>query len=153
MKSNTTRRSQPITRSRLRSPTSKSMTTVLWPRNASPAPKAAAVVVLPTPPLPDVMTTTLAKDPPCAARARQPYCRRRHFPARQERRATLIAIPQGLIAGDGQPVLNQCNLNRESVLLRRQLLADEVAPGDADQLGLEARAEDPCGGIAAGAGQ
>jgi hypothetical protein len=56
----TTRRSQPITRSRLRKPTSKSMTTVLWPRNASPAAKAAAVVVLPTPPLPDVIATTFA---------------------------------------------------------------------------------------------
>src|SRR5438309_567002 len=41
MKSNTTRRSQPMTRSRLRKPTSKSMTTVLWPRMASPAEIAA----------------------------------------------------------------------------------------------------------------
>jgi hypothetical protein len=39
----------------------------LCPRNASPAAKAAAVVVLPTPPLPDVMTTTFAKTPPLAA--------------------------------------------------------------------------------------
>jgi hypothetical protein len=43
-------------KSRLRKPTSKSMTAVLWPRNASPAEKLALVVVLPTPPLPEVTT-------------------------------------------------------------------------------------------------
>jgi hypothetical protein len=41
----------------LRKPTSKSITTVLWPRNANPDAKLALVVVLPTPPLPDVTTT------------------------------------------------------------------------------------------------
>src|SRR3954447_5734853 len=60
MRSNTTRRSAPITRSRLRRPTSKSTTTTLSPRCASAAPSAAVVVVLPTPPLPDVTTKTLA---------------------------------------------------------------------------------------------
>src|SRR6187399_2150880 len=58
MRSNTTRRSAPITRSRLRSPTSKSMTTTLCPLCASAAPSAAVDVVLPTPPLPDVTTMT-----------------------------------------------------------------------------------------------
>src|SRR5262252_7204338 len=62
MKSNTTRRSHPITRSRLRNPTSKSMTTVRLPRSARPAAIAAADVVLPTPPLPDVSTMSLAKE-------------------------------------------------------------------------------------------
>jgi hypothetical protein len=33
------------------------MTTVLWPRNAKPEAKLALVVVLPTPPLPEVTTT------------------------------------------------------------------------------------------------
>ena len=47
-------------RSRLRKPTSKSITAVLWPRNASPEAKLALVVVLPTPPLPDVTTMILA---------------------------------------------------------------------------------------------
>src|SRR5260221_13123028 len=61
MKSKTTRRSQPMMRSRLRNPTSKSMTTVFLPRWASPVANAAAVVVLPTPPLPEVTTTTCAK--------------------------------------------------------------------------------------------
>src|SRR5690348_9927562 len=60
MKSNTTRRSHPITMSRLRKPTSKSMTTVFLPRSARPAPSAAVEVVLPTPPLPEVMTMILA---------------------------------------------------------------------------------------------
>src|SRR5271169_4557023 len=63
MKSKTTRRSTPMIRSRLRKPTSKSMTTVLCPRWAKPVAKAADVVVLPTPPLPDVMVMTLANQP------------------------------------------------------------------------------------------
>src|SRR4051794_26633142 len=60
MRSNTTRRSAPITRSRLRRPTSKSTTTTLCPLWASAAPSAAVEVVFPTPPLPEVTTRTLA---------------------------------------------------------------------------------------------
>src|SRR5919198_4895966 len=60
MRSNTTRRSAPRTRSRLRRPTSKSTTTTVWPVCASAAPRAAVDVVLPTPPLPDVTTKTCA---------------------------------------------------------------------------------------------
>src|SRR5436190_16751009 len=60
MRSKTTRRSAPITRSRFRKPTSKSTTTTFCPASASAAPKAAVEVVLPTPPLPDVTTSTLA---------------------------------------------------------------------------------------------
>src|SRR5690606_16756132 len=56
-KSYTTRRSQPMIKSRLRRPTSKSMTAVLKPRMARPEEKLALVVVLPTPPLPEVTTT------------------------------------------------------------------------------------------------
>src|ERR1700676_4040321 len=48
-----------MTRSRLRSPTSKSTTTTFCPACASAAPRAAVEVVLPTPPLPDVTTRTL----------------------------------------------------------------------------------------------
>src|SRR5689334_2512554 len=58
MRSNTTRRSAPIIRSRLRRPTSKSTTATLCPLRASAAPKAAVEVVFPTPPLPDVTTNT-----------------------------------------------------------------------------------------------
>ena len=57
---NTTRRSAPITRSRLRKPTSKSTTTTVCPPCASAAPSAAVEVVLPTPPLPDVTTRIFA---------------------------------------------------------------------------------------------
>src|SRR5258708_40245942 len=60
MRSNTTRRSAPKTRSRLRRPTSKSMTTTFSPSCARAAPSAAVEVVFPTPPLPDVTTRTLA---------------------------------------------------------------------------------------------
>src|SRR5438445_5400070 len=60
MRSNTTRRSAPRTRSRLRRPTSKSTTTTFSPSCASAAPSAAVEVVFPTPPLPDVTTRTLA---------------------------------------------------------------------------------------------
>src|ERR1700686_3273003 len=60
MRSNTTRRSAPRTRSRVRRPTSKSTTTTFAPICASAAPSAAVEVVLPTPPLPDVTTKTLA---------------------------------------------------------------------------------------------
>src|SRR5690554_1970483 len=48
-------------RSRLRRPTSKSITTVLWPRLARPVLIEALVVVLPTPPFPEVTTMILAK--------------------------------------------------------------------------------------------
>src|SRR5258708_17174052 len=57
---NTTRRSAPKTRSRLRRPTSKSTTTTFSPSCARAAPSAAVEVVFPTPPLPDVTTRTLA---------------------------------------------------------------------------------------------
>src|SRR5690554_1353950 len=60
-KSYTTRRSQFMIRSRLRRPTSKSTTTVLWPRLAIPVLIEALVVVLPTPPFPEVTTIILAK--------------------------------------------------------------------------------------------
>src|SRR3990167_4094256 len=59
MRSYTTRRSQPMMRSRLRRPTSKSITAVFLPRRARPVAKLALVVVLPTPPLPEVTTTIL----------------------------------------------------------------------------------------------
>src|SRR6266481_2046851 len=60
IRSKTTRRSAPRTRSSLRKPTSKSTTATLSPACASAAPSAAVDVVLPTPPLPDVTTRTLA---------------------------------------------------------------------------------------------
>src|SRR3974390_3310442 len=55
-----------MTRSRLRRPTSKSTTATFCPDCASAAPSAAVDVVLPTPPLPDVTTTTLDMSPSSA---------------------------------------------------------------------------------------
>jgi hypothetical protein len=43
----------------LRSPTSKSIATVFFPCMAMPVEMLALVVVFPTPPLPEVTTTTL----------------------------------------------------------------------------------------------
>src|SRR5579863_325672 len=129
MKSNTTRRSQPMIRSRLRKPTSKSMTTVLWPRKARPAAKAAAVVVLPTPPLPDVMTTTFAKGPPSPAPrplSDAGIVRRRN----PDSQPLYIARGRALTPRDGQPVVDQGNLHCGALLLGRQLFADKIAPRD-----------------------
>src|SRR3984893_445766 len=132
MKSKTTRRSQPITRSRLRRPTSKSITTVRLPRSARPVAKAAAVVVLPTPPLPDVTTTTLPKAPSLlACMNRLPLA-----PARQDR----------------QPVVDQRHLRRVIAMLRRNRLGDEIAAGDRHQLRGEALGEDAGVLVAGGAG-
>ena len=64
MKSYTTRRSHPMIKSRFRKPTSKSITTVLKPRKARPDEKLALVVVLPTPPLPEVTTTIFVMNKP-----------------------------------------------------------------------------------------
>src|SRR6478752_1492487 len=62
IRSYTTRRSHPMIRSRLRSPTSKSITAVLCPARARPEAKLALVVVFPTPPLPEVTTTIFAME-------------------------------------------------------------------------------------------
>src|SRR5262245_24381856 len=48
--------SRPMTTSRLRRPMSASISTTLAPSCAMAAPRLHVVVVLPTPPLPDVMT-------------------------------------------------------------------------------------------------
>src|SRR5512139_1845846 len=63
-KSYTTRRSQPMMRSRLRRPTSKSITAVLKPRSARPLAIEALVVVLPTPPLPEVTVMMVVTELP-----------------------------------------------------------------------------------------
>src|SRR6267154_549577 len=148
MKSNTTRRSQPITRSRLRNPTSKSITTVLWPRSASPAAKAAAVVVFPTPPLPDVIATTFANKSSLPLAAPVLVILQSPNLCAQPPSRSWTSIPC-----HGQLVINKSDLHRRTVLFRRQLLADEIAPGNADQLGFEAGAKDSRLDVATGAGQ
>src|SRR6202140_5007645 len=126
IKSKTTRRSAPITRSRVRRPTSKSTTTTDWPDCAKAAPSAAVDVVLPTPPLPDVTTKTLAILLPFRA----------------------VSV-QGFDAkfGTFEP-----NLNGPAAKARIHALGGLVISIDGQKLGLVAAAENPRPGVAHGAG-
>src|SRR6185436_2857752 len=116
-----------MTRSRLRRPTSKSTTTTFLPIFASAAPSAAVDVVLPTPPLPEVTTRTLAIvfNPP-----RKILAQRRH-------RHRLAFEPR---------------LNGAAAILRVHVLCRAVEAVDGDQLGFELVAEDARRRIAGGAG-
>src|SRR6476659_8161227 len=115
MKSNTTRRSQPMIMSRLRRPTSKSTTTVLCPRIARPALIAAEEVVLPTPPLPEVTTMTLL---------------------------TNASFPSGLLErGDAQLLALEIDLHEVARNVRAQRLAGAVKPGNGQQFGVQRMAE------------
>src|SRR3954464_14234629 len=99
-------------RSRLRRPTSKSMTAVLWPRTARPLAKLALVVVLPTPPLPEVTTMIFAME----------------F-LKFERRHHELVVDEpdlGRLAAEG------CG---------QRVLAGAVDAGDGDQFGLQAQRE------------
>src|SRR5246127_598550 len=126
IRSYTTRRSQPMIRSRLRRPTSKSITAVLWPRSARPDEKLALVVVLPTPPLPEVTTTIFAME---------------FGPElKLERGHDEDAVDEPHLRGLAGHVLGQ----------RR--LRGAVDAGDGDEFGLEAGREDASLGIAARAG-
>src|SRR6185295_13943421 len=124
IRSYTTRRSQPMMRSRLRRPTSKSITAVLWPRRASPLAKLALVVVLPTPPLPEVTTTVLAMFTPLFEGVE-------HQP-----------VSVGICY---QPHL--CRLAPYG--LEQRLFAGAIQAGDRNQLRLHAEREDPGIGIPA----
>src|SRR5690606_23477914 len=111
-------------RSRLRSPTSKSMTAVLCPRRARPLAKLALVVVLPTPPLPDVTTMLLA-----------------------------IRFPSGFQRLLHQPVAVEADLGRLAAqCVGQRVLTGAVDAGDGDQLGLQAQRQDAGLGVAARAG-
>src|SRR6516225_5934566 len=112
-------------RSRLRRPTSKSMTAVLWPRSARPDEKLALVVVLPTPPLPEVTTTIFAM------RVQSLELERGHHED---------AVDQPHLGGLAGDVLGQ----------RR--LGGAVDARDGDEFGFEAGGEDARLGVAARAG-
>src|SRR5580704_2494401 len=131
IRSNTTRRSAPITRSRLRSPTSKSTTTTDWPVCASAAPSAAVEVVLPTPPLPDVTTKTLA--------ILLPFC---FNPGSSLKKSSIQQRPsiQGF---DAQPGILQRNLNGPAAQACIHVLGGLVVAVDGEQLGFIAAAENP----------
>src|SRR5687768_8165319 len=128
IRSYTTRRSQPMMRSRFRRPTSKSITAVLWPRRASPLAKLALVVVLPTPPLPEVTTTIFAITSPFRSSSLEGI---EHQP-----------VPLG--------TCYQAQLRRLPPYgLGKRRFTGPIQAGDGNQLGLHAEREDPGLGIAA----
>src|SRR4051812_14203612 len=139
MKSYTTRRSQPMIRSRLRRPTSKSMTAVLCPASARPDAKLALVVVLPTPPLPEVTTVIFAM---------------LTIPL-------LFPSPSGRGLGEGQRFHHQLALRAAVQPHLRGLaqhfgrqgdVAGAVHAGDGNEFGFEAQRDDARGVVAARAG-
>src|SRR5690606_17193765 len=106
---------------RLRKPTSKSTTTTLAPPCARAAPKAALDVVLPTPPLPDVTTSTLPIFLSCVC-AREPGSAKLF-------RFNLVALKPHLHCAHPQPWV--------------QVLSSLVKPVACNQLGFELAAENP----------
>src|SRR5690606_27991471 len=144
-KSYTTRRSQPMIRSRLRRPTSKSITATFFPCRASPQARLALVVVLPTPPLPEVTTITSAVRPPASASVAGSAC--------GSATAVLSSFCMSGELLDAQPVLVQPDLHRLAAQVRGDVLHHLVLAGDRDQLGVEFSAEDAGVAVAPGAGQ
>src|SRR5690606_15760478 len=130
-KSYTTRRSHPMTRSRLRRPTSKSITATRCPRRARPQARLAAVVVLPTPPFPDVTTMISVK-----------------FGSPDWIRFSLTAEPREL-----QIVTVEPAPHGHAGKLRGTRLEDAEHTRDRIQLGVELLAEHACARIASRASQ
>src|SRR5215211_4158249 len=125
IRSNTTRRSAPMIRSRLRRPTSKSIMATFWPLCASAAPSAAVDVVFPTPPLPDVTTSTLA----------------------------IVALLSRLIQrGDSHDLALQPGLRRPVAKRGVDFFRGLVVAIDGEQLRLDFLAVDPRGRIAVDSG-
>src|SRR5690606_18221110 len=144
-KSYTTRRSQPMIRSRLRRPTSKSITATFLRWRARPQARLALVVVLPTPPLPEVTTITSAVRPWASVSLVDPAC------------GSATAVFSSMCMSgellDAQPVLVQPDLHRLAAQVPGNLLHHLVLAGDGDQFGVELTAEDAGGAVALGAGQ
>src|SRR5690554_3138230 len=155
-------------RSRLRSPTSKSMMTVLYPRRASPVPMAALVVVLPTPPLPEVMTRIFGKMTfltylwifggahkmlwPGAVAADRPG----PVTALQATAYGCFRMGKQYLSKSCylQAVPLKCDLRRRlPQRLPAQVLGDLVLTCHRDQFGLQRLTEDPCPGIFTHPGQ
>src|SRR5690348_2967416 len=136
-------------RSRLRRPTSKSMTATLWPRWARPVAREADVVVLPTPPLPDVTTmisvkVELSSDPSLSCgRSAAGAATSIPAPARpgssQIRNLQLVAV--------------QVDLHRLAFVLRGDLLEHAVMAGDGNQFRPEFAAIDARAFVAQRAGE
>src|SRR5688500_12659497 len=131
-----------MTKSRLRRPTSKSIATVLSPCWARPVATLALVVVLPTPPLPEVMTTTLDTG--------------RLLNALNERSNELPNFLLSLPLPTGERVGERIHLERQesaiavfeiglhgaTAQLGRDLFGHDVRAADGDQLRLQLLDED-----------
>src|SRR5207342_570027 len=156
-KSYTTRRSQPMIRSRLRRPTSKSMTATLWPRRARPQATLALDVVFPTPPLPEVTTMISAKFslPSPVRRRGAPFFFWRAFlkPGLVARvlvvalcttktRRAGPAMHESVKRGDLQVLALQPDLHGLAAQFLRDVFQDLVAARDRDEFGVELATED-----------
>src|ERR1051325_3584919 len=141
-----------MTRSRLRKPTSKSIATVFKPLCASPVATLALVVVLPTPPLPEVMTTTLdTRSLLWSCRAHStvvpPHCQIFLGFSLSRLRERVGNVGEGKPCAGSQrarlalPVLEP-DLGGLAPQSGRDLVGAHVRVGDRDQLGLELLAED-----------
>src|SRR5690348_10615953 len=126
-------------RSRLRRPTSKSMTATLWPRWARPVASEADVVVLPTPPLPDV-TTMISVKVELSSNALM-NCERSAVSGA----ATSMRSPLTVFRSQGrylQLVAVQVNLHRLALVLRGDLLENAIVAGDGNEFRTEFAAID-----------
>src|ERR1700761_2589414 len=157
IRSYTTRRSQPMMRSRLRRPTSKSMTGVLLPRRARADAKLAPVVVLPTPPLPEVTTMifaiTLTLCSSNSSIMRGHICRetQRASDRPRQRASRRLREPQRF---DHQLFFFEPDLHRLAEHVGRQwVLSRSIDACDRDEFRLETRAENARVVIALHAGQ
>src|SRR5690606_22320085 len=130
-------------RSRLRRPTSKSTTAVLWPRLARPIAMLALEVVLPTPPLPEV-TTMISANGYLLGDA----CRGRRGPRREGRRPAWSVEAGQLELSVFKPDLHGLAAQGFGDIVQHLVVA-----GNGHQLGVEFAAEDPRVGVALGAGQ
>src|SRR5688572_8238588 len=128
-KSYTTRRSQPMIRSRLRRPTSKSMTATLWPRRARPQAREALVVVLPTPPLPEVTTMISAK---FKSSGNFGWSRGRGGVAAEQGTACPVSRSRCVQRGDMQLFVLQPDLHRFATQVLGDVLKHFVVAGDRD---------------------
>src|SRR4051812_14123004 len=132
-------------RSRLRRPTSKSMTATFLPRLARPTASEALVVVLPTPPLPEVTTMISVKGLSSGwgmgnrrsgqTWMRQSQAHRRRF---RPRRFCQFPIP----APESQFFQQQLvavkpRLHGFAAQVRWNVLEHAVVAGDRDQFGVE----------------
>src|SRR5690606_9057691 len=127
-KSYTTRRSQPMIRSRLRRPTSKSMTATFLPRRARPLARLALLVVLPTPPLPEVTTMISAK-------------------------TRLLCVSPSIERGDLEFVVVEPDLHGLARQRLRDIFQPFVVAGHGDHLGVDGAAEDARRGVPLGTGE